>query len=481
MRVIFIGLLTLLFVTLMPVFADDSVKLEIIYPKNNATVNASSVFIVGNTEPDASLIINNQPVKISPNGAFVQVTGLIKGANNINIKSTKGHATNEINYILNVPEKNQAIQPCPLEPLSLTAETTKDYAVTRTAPAQNRLTPLPVGTILNITGKIGNSYRFKYSNSKDGWISESDIRILPTGNYIPENIISTLTIDSDENYVHLKLPLIQKIPFLIEQNSENQMNLKLFNAKAGITLFSYDNVSNFLKELKWTQDSNNCLNLAIKVNSKQFWGYKYYYEGNTLILKLRKPPQINSKHPLKGKIICIDAGHGGTELGSVGPTGIPEKLINLEIANNLRRILERKGAKVIMTRDSDKDVGLDDRVNVANSNEAPVIVSIHNNALPDGKNPYIEHGTSTYYYHFQSLPLAKSIQQSLVPTMGFKDLGVIYSSFVLTRPTEALSVLVEVGFMINPDEYNLLITPEFQEKAAIGISQGLENFFLSQI
>ena len=57
----------------------------------------------------------------------------------------------------------------------------------------------------------------------------------------------------------------------------------------------------------------------------------------------------------------------------------------------------------------------------------------------------------------------------------------MYSSFVLTRPTEAPSVLVEVGFMINPDEYDLLITPKFQEKAATGISQGLENFFLSQI
>ena len=481
MRVIFIGLLTLLFVMLMPVFAEDSVKLEIIYPKNGATINASSTFIVGNTEPDASLIINNQNVKVSSNGAFVQVTGLSKGVNNINIKSTKGHAENEITYTINVPEKTQTVQPCPFEPLSLTAEVAKDYAITRTAPDQNRLTPLPLGTMLNITGKIGNSYRFKYSDSMDGWISESDIKILSNGNCIPENTISTLNVDSDKNYVYLKLPLVQKIPFLIEQPFENQMNLKFFNAKANINLFSCDNTSDFIREFKLTQDSNNCLNLALKLNSKQFWGYKYYYEGNTLVLKLRKPPQINSKHPLKGKVICIDAGHGGTELGSVGPTAIPEKLINLEIAENLKKILEKKGAKVIMTRDSDKDVGLDDRVNIANSNEAQVIVSIHNNALPDGKDPYIEHGTSTYYYHSQSLPLAKSIQKSLVPVMGFKNLGVLHSSFVLTRPTEALSVLVEVGFMINPDEYNLLITPEFQKKAAIGISRGLENFFLSQI
>jgi len=504
MRLIFIGLLTLLFVTFMPVFAadceqrlqeglcpfgmpfkasnqaEDCVKLEIIYPKNGATIDASSTFI-GNTEPDADLVINNQKVKIYSNGAFVQVVNLSKGVNNINIKSTKKHAVNEIFYTINVPEKKQVVQSLPFKPLSFIAEITKDYAVIRTAPAQDRLTPLPQGTTFNITGKKGNYYRFKYSDSKNGWISENDIKILPTGNYFSENIISTLNVDSDKNYVYLKLPLAQKTPFLIDQSNTNQLNLKIYGAKAGVNLVSYDNASDFIKELKWTQESNDCLNLAINLNSKQFWGYKYYYEGNCLVLRLRKPPVVNVYYPLSGKIICIDAGHGGTELGSVGPTGVPEKIINLAIAQNLKEILEEKGAKVIMTRTSDEDVGLYDRVDIANLNEAQVIISIHNNALPDGKNPYIEHGTSTYYYHSQSLPLAKSIQQSLVPVMGFKDLGVLYSSFVLTRPTEALSVLVEVGFMINPDEYNLLITPEFQEKAAIGISQGLENFFLSQI
>ena len=482
MRLILIGLLTLLFVTLMPVFAEDSVKLEIVYPKNCAVINATSTFIVGNTEPGADLVINNQSVKISQNGGFVQMVGLNKGVNNINIKSSKGHAVNEITYTINVPEVKKTT-PCVVAPapMAAVAEITKDYAVTRTYPAQNRLTPLPVGTLLNITGKIENSYRFNYSDSVSGWISENDVRFLQETNPVSENILNTLNIDSDKNYVYLKFPLVQKTPFLIDQISENKINFKLFGVKAGVNLFSCNNTNAFFKELKWTQEQNNYLNLAVKTNSKQFWGYKYYYEGNTLVLRLRKPPHVNPRHPLKGKIICIDAGHGGTELGAVGPTAVPEKSINLEIAKKLKKILEKKGAKVVMTRESDKDVGLNERVDKANLKKAQVIVSIHNNALPDGKNPYEEHGTTTYYYHLQSLALAKSIQQSLVSATCFKDLGVLYSSFVLTRPTEAPSVLVEVGFMINPDEYDLLITPKFQEKVATVISQGLENFFLSQI
>jgi N-acetylmuramoyl-L-alanine amidase len=419
---------------------------------------------------------------VSPNGAFVQVVSLNKGINNINIKSKTGHAEKEIKYIINVPESENTA-PSVIQPKSLSAvaKIIKNYAIIRTYPGQSRITPLLSGTVLNITGKIGNNYRFKYSDYMDGWISENDVQIVPSENFTSQTVATHLNIDSDENNVYLKVPLVQKLPFLIEQCSENQMNLKIFNAVSGIDLFSYDKAVDFIKELKWTQESKDCLKLSIEVNSKQFWGYNYYYEGDTLVLKLRKPPQTDANCPLKRKIICIDAGHGGSELGSVGPTGIPEKSINLTIAKKLRKILEKKGAKVIMTRDSDKDVGLDERVDKANSENVQVIVSIHNNALPDGKNPYEEHGTSTYYYHSQSLPLAKSIQQSLVKTGGLNDLGVFYSSFVLTRPTEAPSVLVEVGFMINPDEYSLLITPEFQEKAAEGISQGLENFFLSQI
>ena len=638
MRVIFIGLLTLLFVTFLSVFTanceqrlqsvqnpslipfiakelkpseppkqdlkasttasqENSVKLEVIYPKNGATIKASSVFFEGNTDSKACLLINNQSVNVYPNGAFVQVVALNRGVNNINIKSTKEHAIKEIHYTINVPEYEQTIPSFPVmikestispsknilyregdiisvsfkastglkasfsigekvvnipiieqapknistEPVygkteqisampvkgyykgfykikpedkfkdevikvelasdkekisaeakgkistisakttSTVAEIINDYAITRTTPGQSRLTPLPLGTILDITGKIGDNYRFKYSDSMDGWISESDVKILPAGNFCPESIINLLNINSDENYVYFDIPISTKTPFLIEQPCENQINLKLFGVKAGIDLISYDKSTDFIKEIKWTQESKDCLNLAIKINSKQFWGYKYYYKDNSLILRLRKQPQINPVCPLYGKIICIDPGHGGTELGAIGPTGIPEKTVNLGIAEKLRKILEEKGAKVIMTRNFDEAVGLNNRVNIANYNEAQVIISIHNNSLPNGRNPYQEHGTSTYYYHSQSLPLAKSIQQSLVQSIEFKNFGVFYDSLVITRSAESLSVLTEVGFMINPDEYNLLITSEFQEKAATGIAQGLENFFLSQI
>ena len=92
------------------------------------------------------------------------------------------------------------------------------------------------------------------------------------------------------------------------------------------------------------------------------------------------------------------------------------------------------------------------------------------------RNPFHEHGTSTYYYHSQSLPLAKVLHKAMLEDLMFNDFGIFWDSLVLTRPQESLSVLLEMGFMINPDEYALLIKPEFQDKIAASIARGLEYF-----
>jgi N-acetylmuramoyl-L-alanine amidase len=135
-----------------------------------------------------------------------------------------------------------------------------------------------------------------------------------------------------------------------------------------------------------------------------------------------------------------------------------------------------------MTRSTDDyNPGLYERVEKANYKNAQVLLSIHNNSLPDGANPYNDHGSSTYYYNSQALPLARSIQNSLVNNLNMSNYGIFWDSLALTRPTKPLAVLVEVGFMINPEEYMNLTDQNFQKKAANSIYLGLENFFRSQI
>lgn len=482
-RKYYIFLLSLSFIVFLPVLGEDHLKLEIIYPKNNSNINASSVFIVGNTSPKAKLTVNDFNVKIYPNGGFVYIVNLSKGNNKIKIRSCLNNDEKTIFYFLNVP-KNKDSTPLPdllnINP-SIYAEVLTDYAKVRAAPDKSRLTPLPKGTKLNITGKIGNNYRFKMGETQEGWISGDDIKNLSSEANINQNTIGSINVESNPDYILFKIPVSEKLPINIQTVSGSRIILDIYNTVADIDSIPYLPDDAFIKEVKWFQTEKNTVRLIIESNSSHLWGYKYYYENNLLVLAIRKPPKIDKKHPLKDKIITLDPGHGGSESGSVGPTGIPEKTINLAIAKYLRKYLEKSGVKVIMTRENDdQSVGLYERVDIAQKNNSLILLSIHNNALPDGGNPYQEHGSSSYYYHSQSLPLARYLQKSMIKKLKLKDNGIYWESLALTRPNEPLSVLVEVGFMINPEEYMMLSDSHFQKKAAKALYLGLEDFFRNE-
>jgi len=375
-------------------------------------------------------------------------------------------------------QANSKITVLSKDSVPIIAEVLNDKAVVRTTPDQSRLTPLTKGVRLNITGKTGDDYRFKMGEAMEGWIMNSDIKLLPAGTPYVQSQVTAIEINPDKDNTSIKIPLSQRLPFSIEEIPVPQMVLTLYGATANIDVLPYNPKDCFIKEIKWLQPFADTFQLIIQPNSKQFWGYSYEYKDNTFILNLRKTPEVNFSNPLKDKIITLDPGHGGSETGSTGPTGIPEKTINLAIAEYLKKDLEDLGAKVIMTRNNNNDnPDLYERSAIAIKNNSQILLSIHNNALPDGRNPYIEHGSSAYYYHSQALPLAKCLQQSMVQDLGLKDFGIFWDSLALTRPNEPIAVLVEVGFMINPEEYTLLTDKEFQQKAAKSLQKGFENFF----
>ena len=131
-----------------------------------------------------------------------------------------------------------------------------------------------------------------------------------------------------------------------------------------------------------------------------------------------------------------------------------------------------------MTRSQDVEAALSSRVNTANDNKALLLISLHNNALPDGQNPYITHGTSAYYYHPQSFGLAQKIQKNLVADLGLMNNGIHRQSFALTRPTKPISVLVEIAYMINPDEYSKLLDDNFRKDVAKSIKKSLDQYMI---
>jgi N-acetylmuramoyl-L-alanine amidase len=175
------------------------------------------------------------------------------------------------------------------------------------------------------------------------------------------------------------------------------------------------------------------------------------------------------------KKIAIDPGHGGTDPGAVGPTGLKEKDVNLQIALKLKAKLEAQGHTVVMTRDKDETVSLEDRVKKANEANADIFVSTHCNAA---ENPNAK-GTETYRYpgSLKGKKLATEVQKELVNALETDDRGVKEGTYYVLKHTKMPAILAEVAFISNPGEEEMLKTDETREKAAQAMKKGIDTYF----
>lgn len=193
------------------------------------------------------------------------------------------------------------------------------------------------------------------------------------------------------------------------------------------------------------------------------------------------------------QVIVIDPGHGGIDPGALGYNGVKEKELVLQIAKRLDRLFKQAGAKVIMTRESDKDLStsaagsllerkredLANRVELANKNKASLYLSIHVNAFPSAR----WRGAQTFYQRGQddSKMLAEAIQSELIRILGNTRRAAKAENFFTTRNTKMAAVIIEVGFISNPAEAELLSEAAYQRKLAYAIYSGVVKYYKDQI
>lgn len=335
----------------------------------------------------------------------------------------------------------------------------------------SRLTPLPQGTRASVTGREGEWLRLDYG----AWIRASETRVVENA-ALPRSLIRSATTRQANGWTEIVFPLQVPVPVSIQQG-DRTFTLTLHNTIAQTDTIRAD-ADAVIDRLDWQQIAPDRVQYTFNLKSAQQWGYKLRYEGTSLILSLRHPPQLGTRQqPLAGMRILLDPGHGGPEdFGARGPTGYPEKAQTLVIANLLRPRLEALGATVLMTREDDADLLPQDRVNLINDLEPTIALSLHYNALPDAGNAEETAGISTFWYNAQAHNLAQVIHDGLVQRLDRPSYGVYWNNLALTRPTVAPAVLLEFGFMINPEEFEWIVDPQQQERLADALAQSLVDW-----
>lgn len=173
--------------------------------------------------------------------------------------------------------------------------------------------------------------------------------------------------------------------------------------------------------------------------------------------------------------VVIDPGHGGKDKGATGADGHYEKEFTLSLGKEVANLLEDEpDIEVLMTRDNDSFISQEsrDRPNYANEEDADIFISLHQNTFDD---PDVS-GTESFYYDEESRSFAETMQTHVTEATGFNDRGAGKENLFVTRDTDMPAVLIEVGYLSNPEDQDKMQTEAFQKQVAESIVDGIKAY-----
>lgn len=330
----------------------------------------------------------------------------------------------------------------------------------------------PTGTRAVLSGRWNDQARLQLSHSAVAWVRARDVVPLAAGTPPPGGAVGSVRLAPGAKAVTLRVPLPARLPFQVTEN-ERSVTLRLYGGASDINWMQYGGTDPLVARMRYGQPAADEVSITLEL-SRRVWGYRARFEGRDLVLEVRRPPEIDPDHPLRGRTIVVDPGH--PPLGATGPTGLWEPVVTLAVALKAKALLERGGATVLLTRTDSGSVDLARRTRFAELHDADVLVSIHANALPDGINPFTNNGTSVYYFHPRSALLARELDRALVAELGVRDLGMGRGDYALVRPTWMPAALTEGLFIMMPDQEAMLASEDGQWRYARGVVRGIAAF-----
>lgn len=333
---------------------------------------------------------------------------------------------------------------------------------------------LDSNVLLKIIGKVGSHYKIQLSKTRTAYIPEDLVELSPKGTFTPLSLTAKWNVYGDSMYDYIKVGLFAKLPY---------QSFQLINpSKIVVDIFGAVNNTNWIAQLETAKEIKNIyceqleediFRITIELKHTQHWGHQIYYSGNNLIIKIKQQPKNLS---LDNLTIAVDAGHGGSNNGAVGATGMYEKEMTLSLSLKLQKALEKEGAKVIMTRSKEQFFDNKERLLFYRDSLPDLLLSIHLNSSED---PFRSGGTSTYYRYIGFRNLSLDIYKRLLQ-LGLKEYGNTGSfNFMLNSPIEYPNALIETLFISNLEEETKILDERFQQQVVEKIVLGVKDFLES--
>jgi len=335
----------------------------------------------------------------------------------------------------------------------------------------------PNGTRFEVDGEMGDFYRVRLATGLSAWVARADVTVLPPGTAFSRGFVGpSIQLVPREEWVDVRFSMSDRLPFRVEPEAWG-LSVEFYGVTGRPMYVGYGEEDDFVRRVDWDQPTDERFRFNVRL-ARPLWGYRYEWDGNALLLRVRRPPSVDPADPLRGLRIGVDAGHRGAEgdTGAIGPTRLTEAEATLAVTRELVPMLSARGVDVLDIRPDEGIVPLIQRPIMAERGDVHLLVSVHFNAFPDGVNPFRNHGTIMFYYWPHQLEFARHLQREILAELGLPDRGVRFQNLAMTRNPWMPAVLTETLFMMFPEQEAALRDPAVIRRIAAAHVRAMETF-----
>lgn len=441
------------------------------------TVYKADFIIKGAVDKGSVVSINNNSVKVYKTGSFGYMTKLSQGNNSFVVKAVNGTLSSEktINVFYSTDKKliQSSNEITPID--TVFTVVSKEGAFLNYSSGQDRLGGAKInfiddGIILNVVQQYGELYKVALTDNRFVYIPIEYAEVASRQSVVTNS--SSWSVSNKGKYDRVVINIGAKQPYTIHQEVDPmKISIDFYGVRCNSNWITQYLDLEAIDKVDFEQVETDVLRAIIYLKGTKNWGFRVSYSGTNVFIDVKHSPEPT----LRGMVIGVDAGHGGASLGAVSTSGILEKDLNLDMAYLLKNELEKRGARVVLSRKDDSELSMKERKKIFLDSNIDLLISIHCNAASN--DPFVPMGASTYYKHIHNRDLAKSVLESLLELDGVNNYGLVGNfNFSLNGPTEYPNLLMETMFLSSFPDEEKIADPSFRKALVKKAVKGLSNY-----